>query len=468
MFLGQDGFIWWLGVVEDIADPLLLGRAKVRIFGYHAPYNTNEEVATPSSNGTPISELPWAHTIMPTNMPDAYGKPKLGDWVLGFFLDGKEAQEPMILGYLPGLSITADEKFGKNFSATRNFNHVYSKNTYFDGSGEQYSALLNRFSHQTASGHKLEMIDHLSPSQNRELSIVHAAGAYHRMSSDLNGNSTIRIGHPKGSYIEFDSQGGIMIKNSIGSYVEVGSGGTISIIGNSVRIDPPAEPPLPPDSGGDCFTKDSLVIMANGSLKKISEIEVGEYVMSRTHDKANRVMFIERVIDTTWESLYSPDEKHEPFATINHPLYYGGRLCSPNAERVQKLYPWLGKIEQLHNCKIVPTTGETVYNLWLDGDGTYVVNGYGTTSIMMDGGLLRIAHERGYLSHDEVMDLVLEFTSDTANLQYGAYIINGIVGKLNFDWLFKFFAWVSRKPKTNLVRRSIIQLMRFTSLIYRR
>ena len=29
-FMGQDGFIWFVGVVEDRADPLTIGRVRVR------------------------------------------------------------------------------------------------------------------------------------------------------------------------------------------------------------------------------------------------------------------------------------------------------------------------------------------------------------------------------------------------------------------------------------------------------
>ena len=36
-FFGKQGFIWWQGVVEDIEDPLKLGRCRVRIFGFHVP-----------------------------------------------------------------------------------------------------------------------------------------------------------------------------------------------------------------------------------------------------------------------------------------------------------------------------------------------------------------------------------------------------------------------------------------------
>ena len=33
--MGQDGFIWFVGVVEDRNDPSKLGRVKVRCLGFH-------------------------------------------------------------------------------------------------------------------------------------------------------------------------------------------------------------------------------------------------------------------------------------------------------------------------------------------------------------------------------------------------------------------------------------------------
>ena len=34
-FIGLSGFVWWVGVVEDVKDPLASGRARIRIFGWH-------------------------------------------------------------------------------------------------------------------------------------------------------------------------------------------------------------------------------------------------------------------------------------------------------------------------------------------------------------------------------------------------------------------------------------------------
>ena len=49
-FLGKDQFIWWKGVVEDRKDPIMLGRVKVRIFGWHSE----------DKQKIPPEELPWA------------------------------------------------------------------------------------------------------------------------------------------------------------------------------------------------------------------------------------------------------------------------------------------------------------------------------------------------------------------------------------------------------------------------
>ena len=118
-FIGQDGFVWWIGIVEDINDPLTLGRCKVRCFGYHPAKSTNL-VAT--------EDLPWALSIHPLNTPNLYGTPSLGEWVFGFFLDALSAQEPAILGYLPAIPEAASSYFGTASSLTRNFANVTNKN----------------------------------------------------------------------------------------------------------------------------------------------------------------------------------------------------------------------------------------------------------------------------------------------------------------------------------------------------
>lgn len=90
-FIGLEGFVWWIGVVEDRQDPEQLGRVRVRCFGWH----------TEDKKLIPTNALPWAHPTVPVNHPAVY-TPKEGDMVFGFFLDGDQAQNPVIMGVLPG------------------------------------------------------------------------------------------------------------------------------------------------------------------------------------------------------------------------------------------------------------------------------------------------------------------------------------------------------------------------------
>ena len=98
-FMGKDGFTWFVGVVEDRADPKKLGRLKVRCLGYHAK----------ELNKLPTADLPWAHVMNPITSATVSGVGHTplgaveGTWVVGFFIDGPDAQQPMIIGTLPGV-----------------------------------------------------------------------------------------------------------------------------------------------------------------------------------------------------------------------------------------------------------------------------------------------------------------------------------------------------------------------------
>jgi len=55
-FLGHNGFLWFTGVVEDRNDPQKAGRIRVRALGHH----------TSNTTILPTSDLPWAHTMLPS------------------------------------------------------------------------------------------------------------------------------------------------------------------------------------------------------------------------------------------------------------------------------------------------------------------------------------------------------------------------------------------------------------------
>jgi hypothetical protein len=87
----EPGYISWVGVVENIDDPLTNGRVKVRIFGWH----TEDLIKLPTA------VLPWA-TVM-HGPSGGFSAPIPGDFVSGYFADGKSAQNPYIIAVLPGV-----------------------------------------------------------------------------------------------------------------------------------------------------------------------------------------------------------------------------------------------------------------------------------------------------------------------------------------------------------------------------
>jgi len=90
-FIGKNGFVWWIGVIEDRVDPLAMGRCKVRIHGWHSD---NKSIL-------PTEELPWSLPVFPVNNSQSWTAPLVDDWILGFFMDGENGQFPVMLGVIP-------------------------------------------------------------------------------------------------------------------------------------------------------------------------------------------------------------------------------------------------------------------------------------------------------------------------------------------------------------------------------
>ena len=80
-FIGLGGFLWFSGVVEDRNDPNKVGRVRVRALG--------------------ISGLGHSATGLVE-----------GSWVLGYFRDGNERQEMIIMGTLPGVPAELSQSSG--------------------------------------------------------------------------------------------------------------------------------------------------------------------------------------------------------------------------------------------------------------------------------------------------------------------------------------------------------------------
>ena len=111
-FAGASSFVWFFGVVEDRTDPLFVGRVRVRCHGWH----------TDNKSELPTESLPWAQVMMPVTSAAMSGiglSPTglvEGTTVIGFFMDGINAQLPLIIGSVPGINEKAAGETDKGFT----------------------------------------------------------------------------------------------------------------------------------------------------------------------------------------------------------------------------------------------------------------------------------------------------------------------------------------------------------------
>jgi hypothetical protein len=91
-----DRFRWFVGIVKDVGDDR--SRVRVRIFGIH-----HTEDLERVSDG----DLPWALVMYPTTggqagSGNASHNLTPGTWVVGFFCDGIDSQQPIVMGVING------------------------------------------------------------------------------------------------------------------------------------------------------------------------------------------------------------------------------------------------------------------------------------------------------------------------------------------------------------------------------
>lgn len=160
--VGEEGFRWFIGVVEDRDDPEQQGRVRVRI------YNVHGDVVE-----TPKNTLPWALILMPGYSASlnqvgvsATGL-QIGSTVIGFFMDGNDTTMPIIFGVMPGKNDISKLAIGQN-----------NLNKQLLGP-EPQSAFRAKYPYnkvsQSESGHVVEIDD--TPNFER-LHTFHKSGTY--------------------------------------------------------------------------------------------------------------------------------------------------------------------------------------------------------------------------------------------------------------------------------------------------
>lgn len=218
-FIGLEGFIWWIGVVEDRQDPEQLGRVRVRCFGWH----------TEDKSKIPTDALPWAHPVLPVNSPNVY-TPKEGDMVFGFFVDGTNAQNPAIVGVLPGKP-EAKPKYQNGFSDPGNTLSSRPKKPDDDSDKYPKTKYLKESTLNRLSRGKSDATIIATRKKNLKKNVKSAGGVVwsepppsfapkypynnaletesgHALEfDDTPGKERVHLAHRKGAYMEFDKDG---------------------------------------------------------------------------------------------------------------------------------------------------------------------------------------------------------------------------------------------------------------------
>jgi hypothetical protein len=228
--IGEEGFRWFFGIVEDRDDPKKIGRVRVRIYNVH-PFTTG---GAPDLVNVPTDHLPWATVInsiisagiLGVNNDGVGVSPTgmmVGTTVFGFFADGRESQIPVILGTMAGIVGTQEDnelpKSAIEINSAAQIKESEKVDSAYPFPGEPVSPYNAKYPYnkvlRTESGHLIEIDDTVSKER-------------------------IHIMHKTGTYVEIDSDGQVVIKSVDNRFdvttkdnnVYVGGDVNIRVIGN--------------------------------------------------------------------------------------------------------------------------------------------------------------------------------------------------------------------------------------------
>lgn len=209
--VGLNNLLGFMGVVENIDKSS--GRVQVRAFGFHPTYAED-----------PDFDLPWATPVNGT-----YGSmnfiPQRAEWVFGFFVDGRDAQQPIIIGTIPGANATMP--FGSGDQA---------ENHYVKPSTEAVEKFGTTPLHPVVSGEDISETPLALAEATKKVGIETSDGSSVTepdtvMGGDASYVSVISPGHAR-SYVEVSGSDGaehISLMHTSGAQVQIDNSGNIKI-----------------------------------------------------------------------------------------------------------------------------------------------------------------------------------------------------------------------------------------------
>jgi hypothetical protein len=176
----SNSFVNFIGIVEDIDDPLQLGRVRVRVFNHH-----NEDVS--------VEQLDWATCTLPTTSASKKGigsSPtwiEVGSLVVGWYLDGEQRTMPLVIATIPTIP-NNDKALHSVHPRARGEGGEQSPALGPEPAREFKGTYPNNKTISTPGGHLIEI-------------------------DDTAGEERLSIQHKSGSYVEINSEGRIVLKS---------------------------------------------------------------------------------------------------------------------------------------------------------------------------------------------------------------------------------------------------------------
>ena len=240
-FIGSN-FCWFTGVVEDILDPMQMGRVRVRCYGYH----------TDDKKQIPTESLPWAFVMTPVTSAGMSGIGQSatgllpGSWVIGFFRDGRSAQDPIIMGTIPSITTGGDKSKGFSDPSGNHPRKSYS----VDLPIESRSDYFNSMAYATREQQRYENIETAIPAKLSTVAASDSKSYYKRNTwSNLKTADVVKPIYPNNHSIhsesghvkEMDDTPGserLFEMHKSGTYYEINSKGdkTTTIVGNNYTV----------------------------------------------------------------------------------------------------------------------------------------------------------------------------------------------------------------------------------------
>ena len=297
-FMGQDGFTWFIGVVEDRADPEKAGRVRVRCLGYHS--SKTEDI--------PTKDLPWASVMMPVTAGANSGigmSPHFlieGTWVVGFFRDPAK-QEPVIMGALPGVNTPETSNFTIAASSAVG---GYSTSGGFKDPNEKYPSELyikkpdtNLLAQESVDTHASKDLKHTltadwttatgtasHPASTQSSAkyptnhVFETESGHYVEFDDTEGNERIHLYHKMGTFIEIDKSGNVIIK-TVGNVTNIVAGNMDTYVKGNYSV----------SAGGniDVYAGKNLTELVDGNrettIKGTETLEITKEVKNTFKDK---------------------------------------------------------------------------------------------------------------------------------------------------------------------------------------